>query len=203
MLARVRTMAMRDLGSAFTRATEMISVAAPADRAAAYLDGVNLMGRMTDRVVAMVESVRAFAPEANVAAQMDAMTAGISGNEGPYLTQALGDHYRMISGQAQLPAPPELSEEEKKMASQAPELAVNVREYLDKSREVPGFGLHGLMKWEAMNFVNGRRSTLDIYRAVRAQAQAAGDWYFGRISAKQIADLMDACVKAGVFRVKP
>ena len=161
------------------------------------------MARTTDRAVAAVESVRAFAPEAPVATQIDAMTAGITGNEGPYMTQALGDHYRMISGQAQLPAPPALTEEEKKMASQILELAVNVRDYLGKRRDVPGFALHGLMKWEAMNFVNGRRSTLDIYRAVRAQAQAAGDWYYGKVTAKQIADLMDACVKAGIFRVKP
>lgn len=203
MLARVRTMALRDLATAFARATEMISVAAPADRAAAYLDGVNLIARSTDRAVATVESVRVFAPEASVATQIDAMTAGITGNEGPYMTQALGDHYRMISGQAQLPTPPALSEEEKKMASQILELAVNVRDYLAKREPVPGFQLHGLMKWEAMNFVNGRRSTLDIYRVVRAQAQAVGDWYYGKVTTKQIADLMDACVKAGIFRVKP
>lgn len=203
ILARVRTMAMRDLGAAFTRATEMISVAAPADRAATYLDGANLMARTTDRVVATVESVRALAPEATVATQIDAMTAGITGNEGPYLTQALGDHYRMLSGQAQLPATPALTEEEKKMSAQILELAVNVREYLDKRADAPSFGLHGLMKWEAMNFVNGRRSTLDIYRTVRAQALAAGDWYYGKVTAKQVADLLDACVKAGIFRLRP
>ena len=88
------------------------------------------------------------------------------------------------------------------MASQIPELAVGVRDYLEKRAAIPGFDLHTLMKWEAMNFVDGRRSVLDIYRAVRAEAQSAGEWYYGKVSAKQIADLLDACVKAGIFRLK-
>lgn len=203
MLVRVRTMALRDLGQAFTRASEMINVAPSADRAAAYFDGMNLLARMTDRAVATVESLRAFQPSANVASQIDAITAGITGNEGPYMMQALGDHYRLLTGQAQLPAQPALTEEEKKMASQVPEVAVSVREYLEKRGAIPGFELHGLMKWEAMNFVNGRRTYLEIYRAVRAQAVNAGEWYYGKVTPKQIADLLDACVKAGIFRLRP
>ena len=202
LLARVRTAAMRDLSVAFVRGTEMVSVAAPADRASAYFDGVNLMARSTDRAVETVESVRAFAPEASVAAQIDAMTAGITGNEGPYLTQGLSDHYRLISGQAQLPTAPALSDAEKAMASQIPEISASVRDFLEKRGDVPSFSLHALMKWEAMNFVNGRRSVLDIYRAVRAEALSAGEWYYGTVSAKQIADLMDASVKAGIMRWK-
>jgi len=203
ILAQARIAGMRDLSASFSRATQMISVAVPGDRAAAYLDGLNLIARTQDRVVATLESVRALGPTAAVAAQVDALTAGVTGNEGPYMMQGLGDHYRLLTGQTQLPAPPALSDEEKKMAAQILELSVSVRDYLDKRGPLPGFGLHSLMKWEAMNFVNGRRSTLDIYRAVRAEAQSAGDWYYGKVTQKQIADLLDACVKAGIFRVKP
>jgi len=202
ILARVRAAGLRDMGAAFARATEMISVAAPAERATAFLDGINLIARVQDRVVAGVESVVAFTPAAPVAAQVDALTAAITGNEGPYMMQALGDHYRLLTGQAQLPAPAPLGDEQKKMAGQVLELAVNVREYLAKRADLPAFGLHAMMKWEAMNFVNGRRSTLEIYRAVRAQAQSAGDWYYGKVTEKQIADLLNACVKAGIFRAK-
>ncbi len=202
VLARVRSSGLRDLSAAFARATEMISLAPSGERANAYLDGINLIGRVQDRVVASLESTRALGPSAAAAAQLEAMTAGITGNEGPYMTQALGEHYRLLTGQSQLPAPPPLTEDEKKMAAQILEVSVSVRDYLAKRGDVPGFGLHALMKWEAMNFVNGRRTTLEIYRAVRAQAQSAGDWYYGKVTAKQVADLMDACVKAGIFRAK-
>lgn len=40
-------------------------------------------------------------------------------------------------------------------------------------------------------------------RAVRAEAQMAGDWYYGTVSAKQIEDLLDGGVKAGILRLKP
>lgn len=37
---------------------------------------------------------------------------------------------------------------------------------------------------------------------VRAEAQSAGDWYYGTVSAKQIEDLLDGGVKAGILKLK-
>jgi hypothetical protein len=86
-----------------------------------------------------------------------------------------------------------------------PEVALGVREYLEKRRDIrgSGSGLHPVMAYEVWNFVDGRRSYFEIYRAVRAEAQFAGAWYYGTVSAKQVADLLDAGVKAGILRLKP
>ena len=53
-----------------------------------------------------------------------------------------------------------------------------------------------------LNFVDGTRSYLDIYRAVRAEAQAAGEWYYGTVSASAVAAALDAAVNKGLIRLR-
>jgi hypothetical protein len=88
------------------------------------------------------------------------------------------------------------------MASKMPEVAVSVSEYLEKRDNVRSSGLPSLMRYEVWNFVDGRRSYLDIYRAVRAEAQSAGAWYYGTVDAKPVEDLLEAGVQAGILRLK-
>ena len=45
------------------------------------------------------------------------------------------------------------------------------------------------MAFEAFNFVDGKRSVLDIYRAVRAESLSAGEWYYGTVKLADIEDL--------------
>jgi hypothetical protein len=107
----------------------------------------------------------------------------------------------LLTGQRELPAL-QLSEEEKRMASKVPEVAVSVAEYLEKRNSVRVSGLPGLMRYEVWNFVDGRRSYLDIYRAARAEAQSAGAWYYGTVNPKPVEDLLEAGVQAGILRLK-
>jgi hypothetical protein len=58
------------------------------------------------------------------------------------------------------------------------------------------------MAYEVWNFVDGKRSYLDIFRAVRAEAQFAGEWYYGTVTAKAVADLLDRGVKEGILKLK-
>ena len=56
--------------------------------------------------------------------------------------------------------------------------------YLTNRQKVPpaaGGRLHGLMLAEVYNFVDGRRSYYDIYKAVYAESAAAGSWYYGTV----------------------
>ena len=106
----------------------------------------------------------------------------------------------MCAGQA--PPVLQLNEAEKEMGRKVPVMAAGPAELREKRGSISPMGMHGLMAFEVMNFVDGRRSYLDIYRAVRAEAQLAGSWYYGTVSAKQVSDLLDSAVKAGVLKLK-
>ena len=51
-------------------------------------------------------------------------------------------------------------------------------------------GLHGLMAFELLNLVDGRRSGLDIYRYLSAEAREAGDYYFGVVTAEGVLEYL-------------
>jgi hypothetical protein len=58
------------------------------------------------------------------------------------------------------------------------------------------------MRYETLNFVDGRRSYLEIYRAVRAEAQSVGAWYYGEVSPEKVAAVLDQAVNAGMLKVR-
>ncbi len=58
------------------------------------------------------------------------------------------------------------------------------------------------MRTEVFNFVDGRRSYYDIYKAVYAEAAAAGEWYYGTVALEDVVRLLDAGVEAGALTVK-
>ena len=83
-----------------------------------------------------------------------------------------------------------------------PALVDDVQGYLDKREKLQRpRGLHPLMAYEVLNFVDGRRSYADIYRAVSAEADAAGSWYYGVVTADDVTAYLDSAVKAGIVTV--
>jgi hypothetical protein len=83
-----------------------------------------------------------------------------------------------------------------------PTIVDDVQAYLDKRGKLERpRGLHPLMAYEVLNFVDGRRSYADIYRAVAAEADAAGAWYYGVVKMEDVAAYLDSAVKAGVVTV--
>ena len=62
--------------------------------------------------------------------------------------------------------------------------------------------LHSLMRDEVYNFVDGKRSYYDIYKAVRAEQLVAGTWYYGTVSLKDVVGLLDAMVEAKALNLK-
>ncbi|MCA1561267.1 MAG: hypothetical protein LC804_13735, partial [Acidobacteria bacterium] len=63
-------------------------------------------------------------------------------------------------------------------------------------------GLHTLLAYEAMNFVDGANSYLDIYQAVAAEADAAGEWYYGSVTLDDVASYLSSAEKAGLTTMK-
>jgi hypothetical protein len=100
---------------------------------------------------------------------------------------------------AMLPEPIELAGEK-----HVPALVDDVQGYLDKRSAITRPArLHPLMAFEVLNFVDGQRSYADIYRAVAAEADAAGEWYYGTVTVEDVTAYLDSAVKAGVVTVTP
>ena len=85
---------------------------------------------------------------------------------------------------------------EKSLATQVPRNAGTLGEYLRHASEVEGpKSLHPLMQAEALNYVDGLHSILEIYHAVRAESLSAGEWYYGTVTLQDIDALFKAAVK--------
>lgn len=98
---------------------------------------------------------------------------------------------------AELPSPAEALGEKR-----IPSLVADVQGYLDRRAKLERpTALHPLMAYEVLNFVDGRRSYADIYRAVAAEADSAGAWYYGVVKAEDVTAYLDSAVKAGIVTV--
>ncbi len=198
LAAQVRSSALRVLSEAFARASELLTTATAAARPQTYQDGDNLIEQAGLRAARLLESVRVFADPA--LAEQLAEDAREVAAEAAYLRERFAVQYRRLTGEA--PPVASLSQEEQAMAAKVPEIAGTPAEFLDKRNSIGNQGLHALMAFEVWCFVDGRRSYLDIYRAVRAEAQLAGEWYYGRVTARQVSELLDAGVRAGLLKLK-
>lgn len=84
-----------------------------------------------------------------------------------------------------------------------PANVLSLKTYFDNRQKVQYHGsLHSLMRDEVYNFVDGKRSYYDIYKAVRAEQLAAGEWYYGNVALSDVVALLDAAVQAGALTLK-
>ena len=58
------------------------------------------------------------------------------------------------------------------------------------------------MASETLNFVDGKRSFYDIYKAVRAEQLAAGKFFYGTVNFEDVAKILDANVKSGALKLR-
>jgi hypothetical protein len=64
-------------------------------------------------------------------------------------------------------------------------------------------GLHLLMAFEALNFIDGKRTIWDIYAACRAESLAGGEWYYGTVTPEAIKEYLDNAAKLGLITMQP
>lgn len=90
-----------------------------------------------------------------------------------------------------------------RMASRIPVPIPNLADYFKKREDLKRVpGLHSYMRYEALNFMDGKRSVWDIYAAVRAESLAAGEWYYGKITPEMVQQLFDNAATAGMITWK-
>ena len=101
--------------------------------------------------------------------------------------------------------PEHLSETEEKLADLVPVIKGDTEEFLTGRRDIKRVrGLHGIMAFEVISFIDGNRSGLDIFRAVRAEAKRAGIHYYGEVSAPDVYQYLENGRESGLidFRIK-
>lgn len=102
--------------------------------------------------------------------------------------ELLGEHQRSLHGE---PPREELTETEAQLEQITPRLVAGPREFLERrSRVSEVAGLHSLMAFEVLNFIDGRRTGLQIYRAVAAEARRAGSHYYGEVRPEMVRDYL-------------
>jgi hypothetical protein len=182
------------------------------NRYTAYQDALNLLAQAEMREVAGLESVRKYAGE-NMRKLLESLVEDLKLTEVNH-RQRLEEWYRALGGPppvgprgALQPTPgsgPQgggkpasaTDEREKAAAAQVPRNLGTLGENLRHKAETDGpKGLHSLMQWEALNYVDGKRSILDIYHAVRAESLSAGEWYYGTVRLEDIEALFKAAEK--------
>ena len=111
----------------------------------------------------------------------------------------LDNHYCSVTGEKK---PPKLtlSPNEKELSTKVPKPISSVEDYLARRRAAQGVpGLHNLMGYEILNFVDGKNSYLDIFNAVSAEAVSAGEFYYGKVALEMVEKYLDNALKAGLI----
>ncbi len=187
MAGEARERISHDLATGLSRLAK-----APSDkRRAAYEDALNLLSQAVARESAGLESLRRFADPSS-RKLLDGTLADFKLTENNHRGR-IEEWYLSLGGKK---APSEMGEREKALAAKVPRNLGSPGDYMRCKAEIEGpKSLHGLMAWEALNFVDGKRSILDIYRAVRAQSLSAGEWYYGKVTLEDIEALFTAAEK--------
>jgi hypothetical protein len=112
--------------------------------------------------------------------------------------RALERAYAAIAGQG-VPNV-ELTPDEQKMAEQVFVPVTDVAAWQDAMAKVrPVDGLHPMMRFEAYNFADGKRTAWEVYEAVSAEALSAGEWYYGVVRPADVLEALDRAAQAGAF----
>lgn len=164
----------------------------------AYWDAENLVRQAVAREARALASLAAF--ETSPAAWERARKALLA--EEPAYVAQLAELYELTTG-SKPSRRSELTAEEKRCAARVPHNSATVEQYLDRREKMkPVGGIHSLMRFEVLNFVDGRNSCLDIYRAARAEAQAAGAWYYGQVTLDDVVKVLESAAEAQMIAWK-
>ncbi len=171
---------------------------------ASFDDARNIVDRAAERERGALESVLAFtSPAAPGAARVRDAVRSLDRLAGE-MRRTLEAERPAAAGRGIAAAAPPSGTVERSLAEMVPSNAESLADYFGRRGWAVSFpGLHPVMAKEAYNFVDGRRTGLDIYRAVKAESLMAGEAYYGRVTPDAVKALLDDAVKKGTLRLRP
>jgi hypothetical protein len=154
------------------------------------------------REVRALNSIKKFA--GNDAASIRVITASVKQMKSKQttLTNEIAEAYKRVNNVEKTPA---IKQNEMEIAAskKIPTNNPSLDTYFEKrSGYVPGTTLHPTMRTELFNFVDGKRSYLEIYKALKAEAMAAGAWYYGVVKLEDVVKVLDANAQNGTLVIK-
>ncbi|HUR36788.1 MAG TPA: M28 family peptidase, partial [Terriglobales bacterium] len=79
----------------------------------------------------------------------------------------------------------------------------SIKDYRDKVSDVkPVPGFHPVMRYEAFNLADGKRTVWDIYATLRAETLATGEWYYGKVTPEMVDTLFKNAAAAGILTLQ-
>jgi hypothetical protein len=181
-------------------ATAHLARSAKAEQQAAYRAAWNLLRQSVAKEQASLASLRRLLGRGRAGEQLQAASRRLEGVLETEL-DALERSWGALTGQ-NLPNI-ELSSDERAMADKVYVPLPDPAAFEDALGKMGrDSSLHAMMRFEVLNFSDGRRSAFEVYEAVAAQALSAGEWYFGRVTPTAVQAVLDAGVTAGAFTVR-
>jgi hypothetical protein len=194
--ARGRARLADDLATAVVH----LSTAASEDRAAAYAAARNLVRQSHLREAGALASVRRLAGRGRAVEVAAWATEKLDASQAEAYDTLERTHVALTG---QNPPNVELTRDERAMAAKVfvPVTDIGtVEDALDKVKPVEG--LHGMMRFETLNFADGKRNAYEVYQAVAAEALSAGAWYYGTVKPADVLEVLERAAKAGAFTAK-
>ena len=154
-----------------------------------------------EREARALESIRVFAAgDAKAGKSIDSYLERLQSKKGE-MAVVLNETYQNLHGKAL--GKIDMTATEAAADKKVPANIDSVDAYFTKRNEVDFSGeIWRHMSDEVYNFVDGERSYYDIYKAVRAESLAHGEWYYGPVSLEDVVGLLDATVEAGAITLK-
>jgi len=172
------------------------------DAVDAYKSARNVIEQAFIREDKALESIRVFVfDDKEAARKIDGLKKNFNGFKKTYIRD-FDAFYKSIVGSNSVPTL-SLTSKERNLQNKVPRTIENLTDYFSGRNRLRGArGLHSLMAFEVFNFVDGKNSYLDIYRAVQAEALAAGEFYYSRVEPEDVENLLDRAVEAKVLKLK-
>jgi len=195
--ARGRSRAAADAATAVAH----LARAAAADREAAFAAARNLIRHSYAKErAALASMVRMAGSQSRAALYVSEASARMGEAE---TADLLGLDKAWMAFTGGPPPAAADTKEEKEMAGRVYVPVADVGAFDDAMEKVkPVEGLHAMMRFETYNFADGRRSALEVYRAVAAEALSAGDWYYGTVAPADVQEALERAAKAGAFTLR-
>jgi len=170
-----------------------------------FREARNVLERAGERERAAVTSTLVFASPGGAGAAYAGGLAVRIGERARDLVRELEAAFPAVAASVRKsgPAAGALTPVEKELASRRPVNAGTLDEYFGKRGWNVTFpGLHPIMAKECYCFVDGKRTGLDIFRAVQAEALSVGSYYYGTVSPEAVLGLIDDAVKKGALKLR-
>lgn len=187
------------LSEDFKVASTLLATANETNRVERYKQALNQMQEATKREEMAIDALTQITKAARPL--MSELRDGLK-RTADGLTLNLRSRYVTLfneSSPGQLP----LSAKETEMLSVVPQLIAGPKDFLTKRNQIKGVpNLNSLMAFEILNFVDGKRTSLEIYNAVSAEARRAGETYYGTVTPEMVGAYLQNLEATGLIQLQ-